>query len=91
MRCNGTFDVGFADCNWSCYKTIDFYAPLGLVTFTCEPADDFSGDDFHAARAKLTLCALAIQFDLVSIRIADINGKAVVLLHRFFGRIESAE
>jgi hypothetical protein len=27
-----------------------------------------------------------MQFDLVSIRIANINGKAVVLLHRFFGK-----
>ena len=32
------------------------------------------------------LCALAIQFDLVPIGITDINGKAVVLLHRFFGK-----
>src|SRR5206468_6625483 len=32
------------------------------------------------------LCALAIQFDLLSVRITDINGKAVVLLHRFFGK-----
>ena len=31
-------------------------------------------------------CALGKQFDLVSVRIADINGKAVVLLHRFLGK-----
>ena len=36
-------------------------------------------------------CALAIQLNLVSIRIADINGKAVVLLHRFFGKPASYE
>ena len=31
--------------------------------------------------ANGVICALGIQFDLVPIRIADINGKAVVLLH----------
>jgi hypothetical protein len=36
-------------------------------------------------------CALAIQLNLVSIRIADINGKAVVLLHRLFGKPASYE
>ena len=34
----------------------------------------------------LGLCAFGIQFDLVAIRIADINGITVVLLHRFFGK-----
>ena|SRR5437870_3458995 len=32
------------------------------------------------------LCVLAIQFDLVPVRIADINRHAVVLLHRFVGK-----
>jgi hypothetical protein len=36
--------------------------------------------------ANGVICAFGIQFDLVPIRIADINGKAVVLLHRFFGK-----
>ena len=34
--------------------------------------------------ASRVICALGKQFDLVSVRITDINGKAVILLHRFF-------
>jgi hypothetical protein len=58
------------------------YGGAGL----CDVRDSHHHGQRVGSSDWLGLCALAIQFDLVPIRIADINGKAVVLLHRFFGK-----
>jgi hypothetical protein len=37
-------------------------------------------------RAALGRCSLAIQLNLVAVRVADINRQSIVLLHRLLGK-----